>query len=601
MKRLRIGCVVAFAFVAVFARMSPLRADEGPAPSVSGEMRTWHRIALTFEGPQCRETGDPNPFLDYRLQVTFSNDDQRFSVPGFFAADGNAADTGATGGNKWRVYFAPNKTGTWRYKVSFRKGDKVAVSDDPEAGKPVAPLDGITGSFKVKPTNKTGRDHRAKGRLNYTGERYLKYAGTGEYFLKQGADAPENFLAYADFDGDFKSDGHKDNLIKTWKPHVRDWKPGDPTWKDGKGKGMIGAVNYLAGEGMNAISFLTLNIRGDDRNVFPYLDYDERYRMDVSRLGQWEIVFNHMDHKGIYLHFKTQETENDHLLDGGDLGTQRKLYYRELIARFSHHLALNWNLGEENTQSTPQRQAMARYFHRHDPYHHNIVIHNGKSPADLLGDKSKLTGFSLQTSKPDFSQVHDRVLKWVRRSKRTGRPWVVACDEPGDAQHALVPDADDPAHNNPRQNALWGTLMAGGAGNEWYFGYNHAQSDLTCEDWRSRDDWWDQCRIALQFFRDNVPFWEMTPDDELTSAEDDYCLANPGDIYVIYLPDGGTTDLKLGKSQNKFSVRWFNPREGGSLQKGTVSAVQGPGKKPIGLPRSERDKDWVALVEKENR
>ena len=33
--------------------------------------------------------------------------------------------------------------------------------------------------------------------------------------------------------------------------------------------------------------------------------------------------------------------------DNGDLGPQRKLYYRELIARFGHHLALNWNLGEE--------------------------------------------------------------------------------------------------------------------------------------------------------------------------------------------------------------------------------------------------------------
>jgi len=30
--------------------------------------------------------------------------------------------------------------------------------------------------------------------------------------------------------------------------------------------------------------------------------------------------------------------ENDQLLDGGELGNERKLYYRELIARFSHHV-----------------------------------------------------------------------------------------------------------------------------------------------------------------------------------------------------------------------------------------------------------------------
>jgi hypothetical protein len=63
-----------------------------------------------------------------------------------------------------------------------------------------------------------------------------------------------------------------------------------------------------------------MNINGDDKNVFPYLNYNERLRMDVSRLDQWEIVFAHADTLGMFLHFKTQETENELLLDGGDLG-----------------------------------------------------------------------------------------------------------------------------------------------------------------------------------------------------------------------------------------------------------------------------------------
>ena len=47
-------------------------------------------------------------------------------------------------------------------------------------------------------------------------------------------------------------------------------------------------------------------------------------------------------------------------LDQGELGVERKLYCRELVARFGHALALNWNLGEENSQTQPQRRAMAR-------------------------------------------------------------------------------------------------------------------------------------------------------------------------------------------------------------------------------------------------
>lgn len=47
-----------------------------------------------------------------------------------------------------------------------------------------------------------------------------------------------------------------------------------------------------------------------------------------------------MDKLGLMLHVVTQETENDRLLDGGEPGFERKLYYRELIARFAHHPAL---------------------------------------------------------------------------------------------------------------------------------------------------------------------------------------------------------------------------------------------------------------------
>jgi len=77
----------------------------------------------------------------------------------------------------------------------------VALSDDPAAGAGAGYRDGETGRVVVAPSNKTGRDLRGKGRLQYVGGHYLRLAGTGEYFLKAGPDAPETFLAYVDFDG----------------------------------------------------------------------------------------------------------------------------------------------------------------------------------------------------------------------------------------------------------------------------------------------------------------------------------------------------------------------------------------------------------------
>ncbi len=573
------------------------------ASNISGELKQWHNVTLTFDGPEASEDGEPNPFTDYRLDVTFVHPETglTYKVPGYFAADGAAADTSATSGNKWRAHLAPDHVGKWKYTVSFRKGEGVAVSDDVDAGESIADVDGLKGSFEIAATDKSGRDFRGKGRLNYVGKHHLKFAGIGEFFLKAGVDAPENLLAYRDFDGDFKSDGNKDNLVKDWQPHVQDWKGGDPSWKDGKGKGLIGAINYLASQGLNVFSFLTLNIDGDDRNVFPYTSYDERARIDCSKMDQWEIVFSHGDKLGMYLHFKTLECENVNLLDDGEMGPQRALYYRELIARFGHHLAMNWNLGEEigyvNKVSTEKKVAWANYFAEHDPYHHHIVIHNGNKHFDMLGDASALTGFSLQTSQVDFKHVHGSTLNYIRRSVAAGKPWVVACDEPGDAQHSLVPDDEDPTHDNPRKNALWGNIMAGGAGVEWYFGYKHAHSDLSCEDFRVRENMWKQSRIALEFFRDQaIPFWDMSNANDLLVTENGYCLSQEGKLYLVFAKQATETSLDLIDANGVFEVLWFDPRTAGELQVGSVEAVKGGGKFMLGQPPTDAEKDWVAIV-----
>ena len=575
---------------------------------VSGELKRWHKITIDFLGPNTDENATTNPFTDYRLDVIFTHQTSGTSyvVPGYYAADGDAANTSASSGNVWRVHFAPDETGDWAYSVSFRTGANVAMSDLANPGTTAGHFDGATGSFTVAESDKTGIDLRSKGRLNYVGERYLQFAGTGEYFLKQGPDAPENFLAYDEFDGPFATDGQKDNLVKNWAPHVADWNPGDPTWGSDQGKGIIGAVNYLASEGLNAFSFLPMNIDGDDRNVFPYLDYNERLRMDVSRLAQWEIVFEHADHMGMFLHFKTQETENDDLLDNGALGNQRKLYYRELIARFSHHLALNWNLGEENTNTTQQRKDFAQYFHDNDPYQHHIVLHTYPGQKDavydpLLGNASELTGASLQTSNADFSQVHADTVKWVNDSAAAGKPWAIAVDEPGDADFALRPDNNPGnSHEDGRKNALWGTFMGGGWGNEWYFGYQLPESDLTLQDFRSRDSWWDYTRYALEFFNDNeIPFWQMQNDNSISTASDDYGFYKSDDTYVVYLKDGGTTSLDLTAASGTFEVKWFDPRNGGSLQNGTVGIVEGGDFVSLGDAPNSTTEDWAILVRKQ--
>ena len=306
--------IVAFVLVMLAtALLGASRQQPGGAAgvSISGDLRQWHKVTLTLTGPQADETANaPNPFLDYRLSATFTHESgsPSYVVPGYFAADGNAASSSATSGNKWRVHVAPDKTGRWNYRISFLSGKGVALAST-AAGQAVVPLHGRTGTIQITSTDKRAPDFRARGRLQYVGRHYLQFAGNGEYFLKLGSDSPETLLAYADFDGTV---ANKPQVpLRTFAPHVQDWNAGDPVWKDGKGKGLIGAITYLSSKGVNSMSFLPYNAGGDGDNVWPFVSRDDKFHYDVSKLDQWQIVFDYAQQKGMYLHFKLQENEID--------------------------------------------------------------------------------------------------------------------------------------------------------------------------------------------------------------------------------------------------------------------------------------------------
>jgi|GEM_PF-2120100 len=200
----------------------PRSKDGDGSITVSGELKQWHKLTLTLDGPFAHEQDiKPNPFTDYALNVTFTHESGQpsYHVPGYFAADGNAADSSAQSGTKWRVHLSPDKPGQWSYTVSF-----------------------------------------------------------------------------------------------------------------------LTALNYLSSTGANAFSFLPYNAGGDGDNVWPFVFRDDPLHYDCSKLDQWGIVLDHATARGLFAHFKMQETENDDnvptALDGGDLGPERVLYCRELIARF---------------------------------------------------------------------------------------------------------------------------------------------------------------------------------------------------------------------------------------------------------------------------
>lgn len=606
----------------LFLSISITNCQETPSGNVNGTLETWNRVTIDFKGPQASESDtNPNPFLDYSLEVEFNGPNgNTYLVPGFFAGNGN----GGGEGNIWRVHFSPDVPGRWMYKAHFLSGDEIAVNPK-KTGDSVS-FDEATGSFEITDSDSTSTGFYKWGRLEYVGEHYFKFRD-GDYWIKGGADSPENFLAYEGFDNTRRSTENYDDLesipaLHTYSVHVEDWESGDPDWGDGKGKGIIGALNYLSSKNVNSIYFLLQNIGGDGKDVFPWVGTpspggspdNDNLHYDISKLQQWETVFKYAQEKGIALHavFNEAEEANKRELDNGELGTERKLFYREMIARFAHHPALQWNISEEYNLKFdlgPERvREFASYIQQVDPYDHPITVHTAGDPVEelafIFGD-SLFSTTSVQLNQRRIDQVTEALRN---RTAEAGRPLPASMDEftvdvGNNRSWIPIDDAD-----LQRKQKLWPTYLSGGQIEFILEGFLEVDSFKKPE----ADALWDFVWNARSFIQENLPFHEMQPMDQLVSGESTLTVgegkgvssemgaqvfAKAGQIYAIYYPISESTGtIDLSDVSGQITLRWYNPRNGefagNSITKNAGSEIT-PGKVP-----SMPEEDWVLLIQK---
>ncbi len=549
-----------------------------------GNLKKWHMVEITFDGPSRNETNAAT-FTDYRLDVRFTPPGgPSFWVPGFFAADGDAADSGTGSGNKWRVHLCPHEEGTWQYEVSFITGSGVAYPTSLPSGTPVSPH-GETGSFVVGPSDKdpSGRDHRAKGMLFYVDKHHMQFGETGEFWIMGGPGSPEDIMGFQDFDN---TSGHN------WNGHSGDYDAGDAsayTWKSGKGKNLLGAIKYISEERMNSLYIIVLTApQGDTKTSFPWISTasGDREKYDVSKLEQWERVFSYMDKKGIHLHLLLSETENDSMICG-NFGTcnKLKLYYRELVARFSHHHGVLWDIGEEYDGGCNDIKSKADYIRAIDPYDHPITCHTHSNKVSnryscLFGHSS----IEATSNQHNCGNVKADTQYCKNNSVSAGHPYCVYSTETRDPLCRCSSSSNN--MNNARRLALWGNLMGGGAGIEWYFGYaSGGWNDINCNDWHIAHCVWDDTKHALDFFmarseanRKPVPFQNMSNADGRVTGAGNWCLYGQDDdgkpCLVVYMDDGGSTSVNAPAAQ-KYKAGWMNAKTGAWQYASDISSHPG--------------------------
>ena len=570
------------------------------AATVRGSLVKWHPLDIDFSGPHARETDSaPNPFLDFRLRVILTSPSGvKTTVPGFFAGDGQ----GNGQGNVWRARFSADEVGQWRYQGVLRAGDEVAVNTSDDAGSAYA-LEGSSGVFTIGQSLEQGPAFLRHGRLEYVGEHYLKFRD-GPYWIKGGTDSPENLLGFAGIDGTYDHGGIDADFLHDFASHRSDFRDGDPLFSHSTtgvdSRGLIGALNYLGSLGVNSIYFLPMNLGGDGQETYPFVGASKtRYNKthyDISKLYQWNLVLDHAQQQGIALNIVLSETEkaNEQWLDDGQLGVERKLFFRELVARFGYLLAVKWNLGEENDFPRVELDKHADYIQSIDWSRKPIAVHTHINQffryGEIVGD-SRYSASSIQYTHEFAGEF---VEQWRNNSANAGHPWVLDMDE---NTNGLGPATV----NQRRKQILYDVLFSGG-NIEWYFGYNPQPvgGDVDAGDFRQRESMWQQMRYAREMMQNELPFWRMQPADWRVSGDSDAfggaeVFVLEGESYAIYLPSSnGAEVLDMGNVSGQYQQRWFDPRSG-QMTTSSQSISASNSLRLGSAPYSTRE-DWVVLI-----
>lgn len=532
----------------------------------TGTYKKWEEITLEFTASHAdlsQTSSNPNPFLDYKLTVLISKGSKSYTIPGYFVGDGNGG-----GGKKWRAHFNAESEGTWNYTATLVTGGGVAVNGSGGSSVGISPS---SGSFSVAGESNLGGFYSYCGRLIYAQAHYLKCLKTNQYWVKGGSNSPENFINNIEYPDVYQN--------------------------------ALAVLTYLADKKVNSIYFLPMNLGGDWKDTYPFVNQTDITHYDVSKMTIWNNFFKEAMKKEVSLEFvlNEQEQSNREYL-GLTLTEARKLFYRELIARFSHHLALRWIITEENRFPTSDLKAFAAFIRGLDPYDHPIAVHTNKDDLhfyhDLLGDPNfDATSIQFTTKRNSYDNASLFTEEWREKSANAGRPWVIDLDEAIAEENAQIGMTVD-NQNDMRKRVLYSTLFSGG-NLSWYYGQEHDKG-MSLWKFQDREPMWNWTWYARKLLYEFPNRANFRPGDSLRSTGQVYY--DPGRTYLLYLRgtssgDNGTINLSEVNGQ-ALTLRWYNPRTGnyeGGTQNVAGSASVTIGKSPL-ADAGDRE-DWVVVIQ----
>jgi hypothetical protein len=475
-------------------------------------------VTVTVKTPTVR-----NPFTDA-------------SLTGDFRQAGSEAPTlvegfcDSTDGSTYRIRFMPSKSGTYTYRVIFKAG----IAAQSYSGKFTASDEHRRGPLRIDPAypwhfvwEGTNEHYFFNGTTAY----YLmgwRDERTIEYCIDRLVRLKVNRMRVSVFG--------RDRFLFGERVMADDTSPKDPTW---------------------TIFLNPWPAQAPEDFYHPGFDYS---RFNVSYWQKFERMLRYARERGMVISLVLDNGDGDVHPEAG--GEDERRYYRYAVDRLTAFSNITWDLGDDLDAFRDEKwtHETGTLLEQWDPYHHLATSH----PQNNVHQDRASSWFGFTSYQEWSRSQHTVMLESRKLQEKTGRIIPQTNEEYGYEDHYPMGVAPGSDSADVLRRTAWEIYMAGG-----YQTTGESTREGT-NIWPDTGGGWingrgDDTQTMLVGYGHIVEFftsfewWKTNPHDELVD-QGDYCLANPGRIYAVYLPHAGKVTVKL--EPGSYRGEWFNAFSG---------------------------------------
>lgn len=489
-----------------------------------------------------------NPFTDASYTGWFESPDgkNRWQLEGFC----DSAD-----GSVFRIRFMPPAPGDYRYRVEYRQGRATSTS---------------TGTFRA-------RDQHRRGPIRVDAEYpwHFIWEGTRQHYFFNGTTAYW-LMGWSD-ERVIQSIIERFHQLRINRLRVT----------------VAGRTSVFYGEPVmtdsNWTSYITPWPAQQADDIFhPGFDYT---RFDVGYWQKFERALRFARDRDMIISLVLDMRDSRVHPPAGSEDERRFLRYA--VARFAAFSNITWDLGDDldayrNDHWTHWTGTLIEQL---DPYHHLATSH----PVNNAHQDRVSEWFGFTSFQEWSRDQHAFMLSQRKSQEKLARVIPQTNEEYGYEDHyPLWSRGLGSESSDTLRRTAWDIVMAGG------YQTTGETARRGTNVWPDTGGGWlngrgDDTMTMLQGYAHMVDFftsfewWKTEPHDELVN-NGNYCLAEPGEIYAIYLPQGGHVVIQL--QGGPYSGTWFNPSSGETI---VIPVVAGP---TWSSPSTPDNHDWALLLQR---